>query len=366
MAEKTYDWWHSAIEALRNGNKLPNITEDPEYGFYRIKKIKGGPWLPVCIDADGVSVGFCDDSGEFYRDGTSIWMSAATHPVSYEAYIAAFESGVWWSDVLATEAQKHDIPEAPLGEVTQEGSNSQAMGVGEIELTPQEEAEKAVANAIRDANQFAQRIGSRELSGKTEADEAADIVQAIKATVNDAAKVHKELKAPYLRAGQELDAWLREVKVDAEKASQKLTSKVTAYLVAERKRQEEELRKAQEEAKAKAEAERKRLEAERAAQLEVEESATPEKIIDWQAPIVIEPEPVKAPEPIKAGGGVGKRSIGLQTKERVIIDDYAKALEAAANEPEVREAVQAVANRMLKGKVILAGCHKEEYMEARR
>jgi hypothetical protein len=38
-------WWRSALQ----GNDLPRHDSEPECGFFQMRKVKGGPWVPVSI-----------------------------------------------------------------------------------------------------------------------------------------------------------------------------------------------------------------------------------------------------------------------------------------------------------------------------
>lgn len=42
---EAYDWWRRTLA----GERVPRIEDEPEPGFYRIRRFKGGPFVPVAI-----------------------------------------------------------------------------------------------------------------------------------------------------------------------------------------------------------------------------------------------------------------------------------------------------------------------------
>lgn len=340
-----YSWWRAALEAphLVGKPELPVHDEHPQCGYYKRRTIRNGPWEPAAIweDADGSIMAMTGFEGrEREQRASDLWNWVAKNPVSYEAYQAAFETGCW-----PDEGRREDDDAAPIGD------NSR-------ELTPQEQAEAAINDAIADAAVWLKRMGKSAPSTQDEANQGANIARRIADAAKDVAKLHTELKAPHLEAGRKIDNWKREVCDPAEKAKKELLAKVTAWQVAEQRRLDEERRKAEEAARAAAEAERQRLEAERLAQL----AAHPEAPLDFE-PIVVKAEAVPALR-VKSGGATGRKA-SLRTFKVAVIKDYVSALAACADTDEVRSAVQAVATKRMRAGVAMPGVEVKEEQETR-
>lgn len=60
--ETAREWWN---RALRDPS-TPRVEDEPQVGFYRMRKVKNGPWLPVKIYLHQVT----DENGELTEPET--------------------------------------------------------------------------------------------------------------------------------------------------------------------------------------------------------------------------------------------------------------------------------------------------------
>lgn len=83
--------WHRAAIA---GDERPRIADEPQCGWYRIKLVRNGPWIPVriwCSQHIEAATGelladeriFAEQDG-ITVDPIGVWTSA--HPISRKAY----------------------------------------------------------------------------------------------------------------------------------------------------------------------------------------------------------------------------------------------------------------------------------------
>jgi hypothetical protein len=107
MADADYAYWFSVLDSVLDGkDPLPVHDSDPQSGFYRARKHKGGPLLPVAI--------WRRKSGEMVAtingkptDAQAIWSFACKNAVTQQAYDFAIKGGAWADmDEAVTESMK--------------------------------------------------------------------------------------------------------------------------------------------------------------------------------------------------------------------------------------------------------------------
>lgn len=59
--EQVYDFWSRSVA----GERVPRNEEDPQCGFYRMRKVRGGPWVAVEI---WLEQQIDDETGELVAD----------------------------------------------------------------------------------------------------------------------------------------------------------------------------------------------------------------------------------------------------------------------------------------------------------
>lgn len=275
------------------GKQVPLHDGAPQVGFYKMRRSKGGPWLPVAIWLkDGSLV--CRVAAEM-ADPNSVWTYCCANPVSKAAAKRAFETGSWPGDVP-------DI-----------GHNS-----GDLSL----------ADEINDTTEAAVAwLENTPITSKLLCDQAANWRSKLLDLKKKAESEHKSEKQPHLDAGRAIDAKYKPLIETAAGAADSLRNALTRFMAAE-------------EAKQRAEQEAKRKAAEEAARAAREAAAEKGRPEPEDVPLPIE-EPVR----IQAGGQRG-RKVGLREITRYIVADYEAALAHVKEHPDVRAAVEKVAIAM--------------------
>lgn len=84
-----FAWWREALRRFKAGQPVQSMTEAPEYGYYRVRTQKDGPWLSFAVGD-----GYCYLNGN-EANPEDHWLWAAKHPTTYDEYLQYSESGAW-------------------------------------------------------------------------------------------------------------------------------------------------------------------------------------------------------------------------------------------------------------------------------
>lgn len=288
-----YDWWSLAL----TGEKVEIDADSPQSGFYKMRRFKDGPWLPVMIRMhDGVLR--CRVADKSDEDPLAVWTYCAGNPVTKDAAAYAFKHGKWETDAPTIGDNSRDV--SILEQLNEYVSATLAWLKGR-KIEDKKTADQA-------ANRRAEVLRLKKLVEKEWETKAAPHDTVIKA-----------LKVEY-------DAPVKQ----AESANEMLRKAATEFARAEEKR-------LQDEANAKNEAERKVVAA--AAKAIIEQRA--KQIVDDPVAAMTSPEPElpmapPPPAPVKValGGQVGKVS-GLRSYWEAEVTDQTAALAHYANHPDV-------------------------------
>lgn len=299
-----YQFWRDALA----GKAQPISADHPQPGYYKARKGKGGPWTPVAIwEKDGALVA---RFGPEMANPLDIWTWCSGNPVSKDDAKHAFEKGTFPGEI---------------------GHNS-----GDMSLA---------AEIVDAADRAFKWVESTEIKNKVGADTCANMRQRLLDLAKKADKERDEKKRPHLEAGRAIDAEYKPLVEQATQAANALRDELTKWMRAEEA-------KARAEAEAKRKAEQERIEKERAELLK----ANPIAEFTEEPPLPLAPiEPPK----VQAGGQAGRKA-GLRTVVRFEIDDYAAALEAVKDHPDVRDAVQKAAVQRAKTGIAIPGLKRIE------
>ena len=277
------------------GKDVPLHDGVPQVGFYKMRRGRNAPWLPVAIwEKDGTLV--CRVAKEM-ADPNDVWTYCCGNPVSKADAKHAFEHGTWPGDVP-------DI-----------GHNS-----GDLSLADE------ITDVVVSATAW---LSSNGINVRVDCDQAANWRAKLLDLKKRAEAEHKAEKQPHLDAGRAVDAKYKPLIETAQAAAEKLRAALTVYMTAE-------------EAKLRAiEAEQRRA-AEDAARKAREVAAAKGAPEPEDVPLPL-PEPVR----VQAGGQRGRR-VGLREITRYIVTDYEAALAHVKDHDEVRAAVIKVAGAMAK------------------
>lgn len=294
------------------GEAVPLHDAHPQAGYYKMRRGKGGPWMPVAIwEHEGqmiAVVGTGEANGRQRRDPDDIWTYCAGNPVSKADAKYAFEHGKWQGDAPTIGDNSREYP------ATYEGISAEFADYAELVRQFLADIEKT--GGIKD---------------KVKADQASNMADAIGSVKGGIAKRADEMREtlvrPHIEAQREINGQFKPLIEEAKALDTQLRRAAGAWAKAEQDR----LQKiADERARAAREA------AEKAAR------EAPEA-----APVIeIVAEQVK----VQVGGERGaKRS--LKTRRVARVTDYAAALAHFANSDEVRQAVEKLAQRAIDAKM---------------
>lgn len=309
-----WQWWRDAL-----AGKNPEIHADqPQCGFYKKRDGKGGKWLPVMIRYDADDVLRCRVGGDSSVDPHDAWTWCAGNPISKEDAKVAFETG--------------SFP----GEIAVIGDNS-----GDLSLAEQ------IGDFVTRALDWFRKNGIKD---KKSSDIAANYRAELLRLSKEADTAREKEKRPLLEASRAVDAKFKPLIEQASNAANEIRDGLTKWMRAEEAR-------LQTEQQAKYDAERKAAEIARKA---AEEQRAKQMADDPISVLTSDPEPLPelppAPEPVKVqAGGQRGRKTGFREVTKYVVTDYAAALGAVKDHPDVRAAVEKVCAAQAKAGAAVPG-----------
>lgn len=268
---------------------------EPQPGFYRAKS-KSGKDDPVAIwSGNGDMLAL---RGNMMVDAIDIWTWVCRAPITEEVYRGVSAGAPWPDDI------------APLSNHPPEGEQAADEIQSAIDAALAELGTPPVVQA--DCDRLANHKDRLSKLYKTQEAE------------------RKAKKQPHLDAGAAVDAAYKPILSKIEDAGDKLKKAITAFLLKEEQRR-----------RAEAIAEMKRQE--EARQAAIKANAPP-------------PEPALLPEVERPKAGTAGRAVSLRTYKSAVITDYAKALQHFAENAEVRELIQTLADRAARNDIAAPGC----------
>jgi len=313
-----YKFWKDALA----GKNPPIVNEDPQAGFYRMKR--NGAWLPVAVwQLHGTSALGCKIGHEVVNIQTCAerWPWYASHPITEAEYRKVAERGENWtdSDPIVSEMTANAVR-----------AGMKAMEDANPVIKFRDQLHKAVEAAdvyakIEDDGEAARGAGLRNLLLKLRKD------------ADDARKIEK---APHEKAAKAVDAaWMPLVKI-AQEAADAIRNSIGRW--------EDDKRNA-----ARMAAERAAAEATRA---EAENRPAPP------------PSPSNLPEPVAQVRPTYGKAASVSTYQHVVKVDPDKFLAALRTRPEwsgLLVYIEGVAQTLAKNGVILDGVTTEERSRVR-
>lgn len=323
LTPKIIEAWAWYQAALKNpdeiGKSLPVHESEPHIGYYRVRR-KGGQWEPVAIF-------YPDDSDQMvaYRNGrevadiNSLWVWCCRNPITYDAYMKATNGGGW-----------DDEP-------------AQVRGIGDNsgEADPFDAIRIELDGEIEQADEFLKAP----IQSQADADKAGIWAKRLSELAKRADGEREREKAPHLQACRDVDDKWRPVIADAKDKATALKRHVEPFLIAEKRKRDEEARKAREEA------ERQRL---AAMQAQDEEQRA--------AALKAAQEAEKAAEVKNASAGRTGARVSVRVEKVGVVTDYAKAAAAlvAMNHKDILECIDKLAQRAARSGMSFDGMEVRE------
>ena len=303
----------------------PIHEASPQPGYYKMRRHRNGPWLPVAIWRKDGELLCAVGVEKKATDAREIWTYCAANKVDKDAAKHAFEKG-WWPD--------------------------QPPPIGDNLPPPDDPYEALKAEIEAKQKQATDWLGARPaVLMQKDADYAANAQRELLALNKRADAMFTAEKAPHLAAGRACDERYRFRSAVADVA-EKLRKVFGKFMAEEEARQNAE-------AAAKFKAEQDRIAKERADKLARDPVAA---LTDPAPELPLAPEPVK----VQVGGGVGRRA-GLRTVWVPTVTDYQLAAMHYLNHPDLRAVVDKLvkhAVRDAKGSIVIPGVTIREDREA--
>ena len=295
-----YQYWTEAL----SGNFGAVHDGHPQCGFFKRRVNKGGDFNAIAIweEADGkiVAAETKIDMSVKMVSADEIWTWVCRSPIS-EADYRRIERGEGWPDAIEQLIGHNNPP-----------------------------SDEAKSDEIQSAIDAALAQLEKPIVSQTDCDLIANHRDRLSRLWTAQEKQRKEEKQPHIDAGKDVDDLFNPVLGKIKDAGEKLKSALTKWMIAEKKKADDlalEQRKRDDEAR----------------RIAVQNNQP-------------EPEIVAAPEPLKPKAGTVGRTIALRTFKSAVIIDYAMALVAVANNTEIKELVQTLADRAARADIALAGC----------
>ncbi|MFM8622262.1 MAG: hypothetical protein ACKOB3_02635 [Holophagaceae bacterium] len=259
----SYSWWRQALL----GHFGPIHENDPQPGYYRMRKGRGGRWVPAAIweEKDNLGLSCLVDGVE--RDPFEVWTWVCRYPITYETYVAVAERGEAWPEDLpdlnkarsvsnsdpfqvspsleqvaarvdeytslvsasSSAAATHSTASSPnpSSSIPTLGHNS--VGVSEAEGFMEE-----IELLWQSANEWLEVVQSP--SSQAEADKAANYAERFGNLENRAEEARTAEKKPVLDLGRAIDAKWKPVISKASDGKVRMKKALGPYFLAERER----------------------------------------------------------------------------------------------------------------------------------
>ena len=226
----THTYWQNAL----SGNFGAVHENDPQCGYYRMRKGRGGPWVPVAIWLENQGSfrqgenSINSDSGKLVclvdgveRNAYDVWTWVCRYPIAYETYVAVAEDGKPWPEDVPVLGKIGKGPAPALGH------NSQSLNEAEI---VGEEVEALALSAMN----WLETLPT--IDNQSDADKAANYADRFSSLETRAEEARVIEKRPSLEEGREIDARWKPVVSKAQDAKAKMKKAIEPYLVGERQR----------------------------------------------------------------------------------------------------------------------------------
>lgn len=251
-----YLWWRQALR----GEFGLIYESDPQPGYYRMRRGKGGPWVPVAIwpEHDVAQAPTEDNSSPLKfnclvsgvdRDPYEVWTWCCRYPVSYETYVAVAEGGEGWPEDLPSELHSelerfdHSGRSVSIsseahshgGSRLLSGSQSIAsIGHNSAGVTEAEGFLEEIVIVLKSANEWLAGLGS--IGSQVEADRAANYAERFSNLETRAEEARTAEKRPVLDLGKQIDAKWKPIIAKASDGKVQMKKALEPYLIAERDR----------------------------------------------------------------------------------------------------------------------------------
>jgi hypothetical protein len=220
----SYSWWRQALL----GQFGPIHENDPQPGYYRMRKGRGRPWVPVAIWVSDTGSRLACLVDGLEKDPYEIWTWVCRYPVPYETYVAVAEQGQAWPE---------DLPELKKVRSISDAASSPTLGHNSAWLSEAESFREEIDALAVSCDEWLKDVAS--ISSQVLADKAANYAERFGNLENRAEEARTIEKKPVLDQGRSIDGKWKPVISKASETKVKLKKLIEPYLIAELKRQKE-------------------------------------------------------------------------------------------------------------------------------
>ena len=227
---QSYSYWHNALY----GKFGPIHENDPQCGYYRMRRRRGGEWIPVAIfrEDDGEVLALC--KGEM-KDAFEVWTWCCRYPVDYEVYRAVAEEGKHWpEDVLASGLADPSTMSSLIAKGDPSPIQTPTIGHNSSGITEAEGLLEEIEALKYLSSNWLEEIGS--IRTQSDADRAANYAERFGMLENKAEALRTSAKRPILEEGRRIDAEWKPVIAQASDNKAKMKKSLEPYLLSERER----------------------------------------------------------------------------------------------------------------------------------
>lgn len=351
-----YQWWRNALA----GQKGPIRDGEPQAGFYKMRRVRGGPWLPVAIFPDANGTLFARVGPEFAEvvDPKTVWLSVADHPVSDKDAHHAAKHGHWPGELPPIETPAPTPSEEARRGIG--GNNPPREETDEQALerigTPSEKQMALLQQLTQATAEAKEWFAKTPIQTKEHADTAANWCDRLSALNKDVDEERMRLRRPFLSVLERIQNLFKPVQDDATSLARKLDEAARKWAKEEERRLAEEARRKAEEARRQREEEERRLREEHERKLK-EQGINPENAPPPPPPpmLPLEETPVE-PQRVMVGGASGRRRGARSAKKEIRIVDIEKLLLHLKNHPDIIKLATKIAEvQAIKGGIDVPG-----------
>lgn len=329
-----WDWWRAAVRnpASIGTNGLLVHPDTPEIGFYRVNDKREGRWKPVAIFLDDERVIHAELDGRPVNPlhVGDLWHRCCRFPIAYKTYETALESGKF-----------NDEPPPPAGH------NLPSDADPLDRLTAEFEGER----------ELVERFLNEPIADQDAADRAGIWAKRLTDIAKRATELFTVEKRPVIDEAKRIDDKWRSIRERPAALAAQLKRHVDGFLIAKQRAERDRVEKA------KAEALKLQREAEEKAKLAAMQE-TPQTLVDAGAAVAAAQEAVRQATYQRPQAGRTGAKVTLRTFRRAEISDYPVFLAAVAEQPEIKDAAQTVADRFARNRVKADGMEIHEEQRA--
>lgn len=312
-----WQWWQAALA----GSPMDIHADAPQCGFYKMRKTKHGPWLPVMIRLDDAGEMRCRVGNNSGIDPLEVWTHCAGRPISKDVAKIAFETGQFPGDAPTI------------------GDNSGGLSLSE-----------QISDYAQTALAWLKKTGIKDAASK---DMAANYRAELIRLSKEADTQRETEKRPHDDAAKAVQAKWKPLIDTAKNAADEIRDALTAFMTAEKRKIEAEQRAKWEAEQKAAAAARAEIEAQQAKLMRDDPIAA---LTSPEPELPMMPAP-PAPVKVQAGGQRGRKT-GLREVTRYVVVDHNAALAFFADSEDVQDLIAKLADRASKAGVAVPGVEK--------